>query len=274
MSTPSDWEDPGNTDRNPAEKVVRRNGAMTIPTPFSRLVTDLAIRSRGREGRATLQRLSCAGVDLAGAASPLALACACHRPDRRAWAADTVSRLAALAPADETATLVVLVALGPGLLRLVRRLGRAGWPIEDASAVALAGALEALAGLGGHPVENAGRAVVAGTWARCRNDLRRADRHAGRSIGGPEAERVLATLVAGDPELSVDSVLDRAVRAGVLGARQARLLYETRALGRPLCEVAAEWGVPAGALTSLRRRAEGRLRHHLLTEVAQSGAAQ
>ena len=257
------------SDGSSAVRVAWRDGAMTTAPLFDRLALDLAARSHGPAGPAALARFAAAGVDTAGHADPVALALACRAHPRSPWARTTVSRLATVVPGDATATLTVLLAMRPALLRLVRRLLRHGVDSDDAVALVVGQAFEVLAdpSLAARP--DVARWIVRDTWCRCWTRCRRDRRFEDRWNDGPAGDAALRSAEAAAVEPVIDAVLERAVRTGVLRPRHARLLYETRGLGRPLGDVAAEWGVDAGALASLRRRAERRLRDHLLTEAAQ-----
>jgi hypothetical protein len=64
------------------------------------------------------------------------------------------------------------------------------------------------------------------------------------------------TMLAAGPQLPAGTVLGPAVDAGVLGEHDARLIYETRIIGRPLRQVATQLGLRYEAAKKRRRRAE------------------
>lgn len=64
------------------------------------------------------------------------------------------------------------------------------------------------------------------------------------------------TKLAIGPQLPAGTVLGPAVDAGVLGEHDARLIYETRIIGRPLRQVATQLGLRYEAAKKRRRRAE------------------
>ena len=268
-----DREVPGKASGNGAGNPGWRDGDMTTAHLFDRLSAELDRLGPGAAGRACLDRLARAGVDLAGVRTPLELALACRAPRGR-WARANLAVLVRLVPGDDVATLVVLVALVPALVRAAQRLAGVGVDIDEAEGVVVTVALSALAELEPAADGDVASAVVARVWSRCRSQARReallASRH--RPLGAEADDPVDETATAAGGTL--DAVLGQAVRRGVLGRHHAVLLIETRVLGRPLAEVAAARGTTPGALASLRGRAEDRLLAMVLAEEQREGSTR
>lgn len=269
----SGGEPSGKSNGNSSGKVVWRDIAMT-DTVMDRIDRQLSDRSRGRERARAMARFASAGIDLGGLDSPAAMAPRCGDPEPREWADRTLSVLCDMAPRDEEAALVVLVALGPHLRKMARRLVVAGLSADDAGSVVVLSALAAM-GDAPHPAGEDGVAVtlLAGTWRRCRKELRRSGRALRTEVPGEPTREGEATPGTSGPDHD-DPVLDRALRTGVLTLDQAALLYETRGLDRPLSAVSREWGRPRGQLASSRRRAETRLREMLRAEAEEDGSGE
>lgn len=238
-----------------------RDDAMdTTTAPIAALTAHLAVRSLGKEGRMAMERFAAAGVDTHGLDCPLELARWCHDLTHVAEAPGVVARLIALAPTDELAALVALVALRPALYRVADRLGRRRGPAPDVEADVVAAAWAALGHVAAHPPRgSAARAVVVTTWTTLRTEHRQArEPRVTPSDQLPEVEDA-----GGDPALRVPLVLWDARRQGVLSARQARLLHDTRVLDVPVDAVARAGGRSRQAVWKERRRAEMLLRAHL-----------
>ncbi|HWE68119.1 MAG TPA: hypothetical protein VG298_15870 [Acidimicrobiales bacterium] len=224
-----------------------------------------------------MSRFSEAGIDIGTALDPLELARSCHVPGRSVRSRAVVSELVALSVSDEMAGLVALVALRPGLFRIVRRLVVRGASREDTETDVVATAWEvkgSVAKKGAHP--RAAQRVISITWERCRSAARRQSSGpstwersaAGHSAWGQSGEcRVLAMpdgfdaeAVDANPADLVSTTLWEARRAGVVSARQATLVHDTRVLDIAIAAVAAEQGRTAVAVRKERERVEGKLR--------------
>ncbi len=260
---------PGTLDGMLRGKVVWRDGVMTTTALFELLEAHLAARGRGPEGRNVLARLSAGGLDVAGSVDLSELVRSCERSRRSLRVEGLVAALCVLAPTDPVAVVAIVVVLRPDLVRQARRLVRAGLAPDEAVAVAVEAVVVAVGAMsegdGGPKSDEAVvRALLNAVWRRCRTEARRAERLAARQVP-LSVDEVDRPAAGGEPEVD-DPLLARAVRRGALDVRQARLLYETRGLGRPVVEVAEAWGVGPGTLVSSRRRAEHRLRAMLVAE--------
>jgi len=267
-------------------RVLRRDGAMThtstpstasaptasttttpSTTPIGRLGAHLGSRSKGREARAAMARFARAGIEIADVHSPLELARWCH--DHRGRSADVVGVLVRLAPGDETAMVCVLVALRPALLRTAGYLVRHGIERDDAETELVGIAWErVLAVAAAAPAHHAASAVVDGVWDRARLLVHRDRRRRDREIA--LGDHVDPEAIDADPGVRVTTVLADAERAKALTGRQARLVHETRVLGRPVGELATASGRDPRAVRQERRRAEIALRRHLAASFAES----
>jgi hypothetical protein len=165
-----------------------------------------------------------------------------------------VAELARRARRDRGAAMVGLAGvLLPGLRRLTTPLARAcPGKAADLEAAVLAGLVEAVAGFD----EATRRPAASLVWAavRAAHRLLATDRawHTRHIPRGLPAE---PPRPAGHP----DFVLAEAVRVGVLSARDAEVIGETRVGGVRLKALAAAWGVPYGQLKRFRQQAEVRL---------------
>jgi DNA-directed RNA polymerase specialized sigma24 family protein len=249
----------------------------TTPGPIKALTAHLAVRSQGKEGRMAMSRFSDAGIDIETALDPLELARSCHDSGRFDRSRTVVSGLVALSVTDELAGLAALVALRPGLFRIVRRLVVRGASREDAETDVVATAWEAMGSVarkGSHP--RAAQQVISTTWERCRTAARRpssglstSERSAaghsacGRSRGcrvpalldGFDAEAIDA-----NPADRVSTTLWEARRGGLVSARQATLIHDTRVLDISIAAAAAKQGRTAVAVRKERERVEAKLR--------------
>lgn len=251
----------GNRAGQVAGKARWRNASMTTDI-LTGIEADLAMRCRHHDDADLLERLEASGLDVGHAASALELARSCHPPKVPARLGLLLAELAPLVPKDDLATLTALVALRPLLRRAAGRLARSGMARDEARSVTLAAALEVLSATEGPGGADTRRRVATAVWDLARNALRRDLRY--RRLHEGELEPCIEPVCGDEPD--VGTVLAWAVGHGVVQPHHARLVAETRMAGRPLVEVAAEWGVPAAALTSTRRRAEARLRRALLAE--------
>lgn len=219
-----------------------------------------------------MSRFRAAGIDTGTALDPLELARSCHDPTQSLRSRAVVSELVALSATDEMAGLAALVALRPGLLRIVGRLAARGVARDDAETDVVASAWEimgSVASEGAHP--RVAQRVISATWERCRRASRRAS--PGRSAsghavwGGSTKCRELALLDGFDVEAldanpadRVSTILWEARRAGAVSARQATLVHDTRVLDIGIAAVAAEQGRTTVAVRKDRERVEARLR--------------
>lgn len=214
-----------------------------------------------------MSRFSDAGIDVGTALDPLELARSCHDPARSVRSRAVVSELVALSVSDEMAGLVALVALRPGLLRIAGRLAARGAPRDDAETDVVAIAWEVMRSVGrkgAHP--RVAQRVISTTWERCRAASRRPS--SGRSTWERSGERRVLALPDGfdaeavdaNPADRVSTTLWEARRAGVVSARQATLVHDTRILDVDIAAVAAEQGRTAVAVRKERERVEARLR--------------
>ena len=223
-----------------------------------------------------MSRFIDAGIDTGTALDPLELARSCHDPGRSDRSRAVVSGLVALLDSDEMAGLAVLVALRPGLFRIVGRLAVRGAPREDAETDVVATAWEVMGSVAKKGSDSrAAQRVISTTWERCRSSRRPSSRRStwersapGHSAWGRTGEcRVLAMpdgfdaeAVDADPADRVSTTLWEARRAGAVSARQAALVHDTRILDIAIAAVAAEQGRTAGAVRKERERVEARLR--------------
>lgn len=228
------------------------NGAMTTSL-FTSIRADLARRASKLDDPARTLRPP--GEDR-GPEARAAIAEARGGPVRSERAAVIVRALSQRVPADELATLAVLVALEPVLARFARRLVHQGIPGNEAVSVVVDTALSVLAG-GPGGTETLG-ALGARIWNRCRRELRR-QRRAQRAQAHDVPERAVEGAgVLGTPPVA--TVLARALAEGVLTPTEVRLIVATRMDEQPFDEAAAVWGMTVVAARSWRRRAETRLR--------------
>jgi len=139
------------------------------------------------------------------------------------------------------------------LAALVGRLRAAGMNPKDAESLVVTAAFEAIA----TGEANSAETLVAATWRRCRAELRRERSFAARHLWATLADAT--ALVEEPPDEDVLLLLAWAVDAGVVSGREAELIAVTRLSGHPVARLAAERGVPASTLASMRRRAEERL---------------
>jgi len=165
-----------------------------------------------------------------------------------------VAELAGRARRDRGAAMVGLAGvLLPGLRRLTTPLARAcPGKAADLEAAVLAGLVEAVAGFD----EATRRPAASLVWAAVRAAHRLLEtERAWRARHIPRGLPAEPPRPAGHP----DFVLAEAVRAGVLSAREADVIGETRVGGVRLKELAAAWRVPYGQLKRFRQHAEVRL---------------
>ncbi len=141
----------------------------------------------------------------------------------------------------------------PGLRRLTTPLARAcPGKAADLEVAVLSGLVEAVAGFDGAT----GRPAASLVWAAVRAAHRLlGTERAWRARHVPRGLPAEPPRPAGHP----DFVLAEAVRAGVLSAREAEVVGETRIGGVRLKELAAAWGVPYGQVKRFRQQAEVRL---------------
>lgn len=228
------------------------NGAMTTSL-FTAIRADLARRARALDDRTRRRRPP---EEDPGPEVRAAIAEACRGPVRPERVAVLVGALSQRVPADELATLAVLVALEPVLARLTRRLVHKGMPGDEAASVVVDAALSVLAGRPGGT--EALDALSARIWNRCRRELRR-QRRAQREQASDVPERAVEDTVGpGTPPET--AVLAHALAHGVLRPHEVRLIVATRMAGRSLRRVAADWQMDDDVLGARRRRAEARLR--------------
>jgi hypothetical protein len=228
----------------------------------------LATLCAGGEGGAAMTRWEAAGVtfdDLAGRPvySPLELARACHLADGRGSARQVVVGLLTLAPDDRFAALCVLAALGPGLTRLVRLAETWGLEPAEAESNVLSAAWEAIVG---------GASCAAGVigWARAevRNAARRERRRCARELSTPSMPDTEFTEFEDGSGLVL---LGEAVGAGVLGQRQASVLWAVRAHAVTVADVAEALGCSSDAVRKSVQRSERALRAFLEVSAGEDG---
>jgi DNA-directed RNA polymerase specialized sigma24 family protein len=241
--------------RNP----VWRDGVMTNPQSSRASVNPLE-RSSAREGNPLplLRRLGEAGLDRDEL----------HRLPR---ARETrIGVLAKRSRRDQRAALSLLALLAPELSSICRHLVRWGVDAEDAQSLTLSVAWEVVSGHRGRRRPGSPAALANAIWAEVRRTagVRRGGATAtvqlpeGFDVAGAEEE-----LCARWPELLTD-----AVAAGVITARQAMLVAETRLEDRPLGEVAQALGRPYDAVRKERSRARAALRTFALSYLSGGGS--
>lgn len=204
------------------------------------------------------------------------LACCETAADVVAWCSDrrlapTVRRavlgeLVEIAGSDRLATEVVFAVLVPKLRVVAAELtGRWRAEREVVDQEVAAGAWARLMLISGSCPEWPDTMIVTAARTAARDRLQAEARRAakfdlGRALGEPAVEVVscwdAAELVAG------------AVRRGVVSPDSARLVWATRVLGVPACEVAAELGDRPGSVVMRRHRAERALREDRATRAA------
>jgi DNA-directed RNA polymerase specialized sigma24 family protein len=164
---------------------------------------------------------------------------------------------------DPRAALSLLALVEPELRSIYRHLVRRGAEPEEAQAVTVSVAWEVVSGHRGRRRPSSPSGLINAIWAEIRRD-------AGlRRNGGPqrvpltEAIETLGFDVPApkdDPIERWPGLLAAAVSAGVITARQAALVAETRVEERPLAEVAKALGRPYDAVRMERGRVEVALR--------------
>jgi hypothetical protein len=229
--------------------------------PLSELDAHLAARCRSSEGRATMDRLRAAGCDLAGADTLDALVEVCKTTPDRGRAGEILAALVSLSMTDDLAGVVALVALGPALVRLARRLAAAGIDPRRAEGDVMAVAFEQLTvartrmAHAGMPTCDLARTIVGKTWDRLRTELRADQRCALRRC------RLDATDLPAAPTLAeatpgITGILTEAVATGAISAEAARIIHATRVERRSFRSLACELHKGEAALYKMRRRSE------------------
>jgi DNA-directed RNA polymerase specialized sigma24 family protein len=159
---------------------------------------------------------------------------------------------------DQRAALSLLALLEPELGSICRHLIRRGAEPEEAQALTLGVAWEVVSGHRGPRRPRSPGAMANAIWAevRCDAGVRRAG--APQTVPFPDG----FDLPAADdgPSERWPGLLADAVAAGVITARQAAVVVETRLEDRPLTEVAKALGRPYDAVRKERSRAEAALR--------------
>lgn len=190
-----------------------------------------------------------------------------------------LSALLRLAGTESLAARTALQALLPGLKAQARRARRLGWSRDDScrwtsqpTPWLLEGELEQelvvlaweqVLALAGQEVSYPALRVLEAVWRRVRVRLAAHRREAIRQVTlTPEDvdEEVFASAADLGWEREGASLVSEAIRAGVVSPDDGALIFETRVLGFPAVEVAAQRRVAAGTLRARRRRAERALR--------------
>jgi DNA-directed RNA polymerase specialized sigma24 family protein len=158
---------------------------------------------------------------------------------------------------DPRAALSLLALLEPELRSIYRHLVRRGTEPDEAQAVTLGVAWEVVSGHRARRRPSSSSGLSNAIWAeiRCDAGLRR---NGAQTVPLPEGFDVPPP--ADEPAERWPGLLAAAVGAGVITARQAILVAETRVEDRPLAEVAKAVGRPYNAVRMERARAEVALR--------------
>jgi DNA-directed RNA polymerase specialized sigma24 family protein len=240
-----------NTLRNCLSKCLRnsvwRDCVMTIPRR-SRASVNRFERPSAREGDPLplLRRLGEAGLD------PDEL----QRLPRAREARFGV--LAKQSRRGQRAALSLLALLEPELRSICRHLVRFGVDAEEAQSLTLSVAWEVVSGHRGRRAPGSRRALANAIWAEVRRDAGVRRGGATATVSLPEGFDVAGA--ESGPSERWPALLADAVAAGVITARQAVLVAETRIEDRPLGEVAQALGRTYEAVRKERSRAQAALR--------------
>ena len=249
----------------------RPTEAMTTHrSPIHPLITELALRSRGRSGQQIMLGLRLLEIDCLDASAPLDLVEALHAreeasADDRQTAHQIVDDLIGLATCEEDAGLIALVALEPALKRLISRAScsspLAAEIVDDLSTIAW----ESLRLAGAAPRGCRVSALLYAAATRIRTSARRRQLELERSEELNEFVDVVdASLDPANGLLGSErSILAGAVNDGVITILDAELIEHTRIDGACLLELAGGDRSVYLRLHRQRLQAEAALRRHL-----------
>lgn len=234
----------------------RRAGDMTTSrSPLSELAASLQLSCSDKQANLVLDELVAASV-IDHACDLASLAASCHDPSNAVLARRMVSELVRLSNEYELAGIAAIVALRPGLEHLAAKLTRCGIELEEAEAEVIGFAFEAIRRLGDSRSPTPMHLIDL-VWTKARTRLRRELRYRDRTRVIHRGENWGADVQ--DPALLVSTLLAEAVRAGVLSAEDAKLLYRTRVLDEPIGAQLAASPKNAAAFLQQRHRSERRL---------------
>ena len=233
--------------------------------PMNLLTVELVRRSKGRASRDALERFESAGIDTFGAQDLEEMTDRFHGagPNDRA-VKESLNALIGLAPHDEEAGLVVLVALRPALYGMVPRNTSQHVSSDEVRTDLLGFAWESILEAAELHPDKRTSTVLSATATKIRTTQRRWARHAER----PEPLEVAADIADPHPAVEIwpEESLLRAYRAGVLRRSDVDLIIYTRLDDGDLADIALQSGVPYPRLQKQRRRAEAALREFMEAE--------